>query len=245
MYFEDNQETKDAGMSVEEANRRYAGIRKRLDTGEIGPQEFDDELKQLMVRDEEGRWWAKSRSTGEWHYRDGASWVPGTPPVGRKKEEAEPPGKELNPLTRGLAKICASQEGKIPRLHVGESIPPRKLNSARDAFRIPPSEDVLALYDGTVKRSGNHGFAVCETGLYLLNESVRPSSPGRIAWSNFAGKPIELRARFFTGEQRIHFGPGNSISPMYDDRLSLVRLFRSIQSFLVVRMAAENTEEMA
>lgn len=35
-----------------------------------------------MVQDEEGRWWARSRETGEWHYRDGEAWIPATPPGG-------------------------------------------------------------------------------------------------------------------------------------------------------------------
>jgi hypothetical protein len=31
------------------------------------------------VQDDEGRWWVKSRNTGEWHYHDGSAWVEGTP----------------------------------------------------------------------------------------------------------------------------------------------------------------------
>jgi len=33
-----------------------------------------------MVQDDQGRWWAKSRETGEWNYHNGSSWVRGTPP---------------------------------------------------------------------------------------------------------------------------------------------------------------------
>ncbi len=33
-----------------------------------------------MVQDAQGRWWAKHRETGEWHYYDGNAWVPATPP---------------------------------------------------------------------------------------------------------------------------------------------------------------------
>jgi hypothetical protein len=54
----------------------------------------------MMVQDAEGRWWAKHRETGEWHYYDGNAWVRGTPPgqlattavpdvSGRSLEEAE------------------------------------------------------------------------------------------------------------------------------------------------------------
>jgi hypothetical protein len=34
----------------------------------------------IMVQDEEGRWWAKHRETGEWNYYDGSTWVQDTPP---------------------------------------------------------------------------------------------------------------------------------------------------------------------
>src|SRR5918995_6054614 len=33
-----------------------------------------------MVQDQEDRWWVKSRSTGEWHFHDGTTWIKDTPP---------------------------------------------------------------------------------------------------------------------------------------------------------------------
>jgi hypothetical protein len=32
-----------------------------------------------MVQDQEGRWWAKSRETGEWDYNSGSTWITGAP----------------------------------------------------------------------------------------------------------------------------------------------------------------------
>lgn len=49
-----------------------------------------------MVQDAEGRWWAKHRETGEWHYYDGNAWVRGTPPgyqpLGWGFRQTEPDG---------------------------------------------------------------------------------------------------------------------------------------------------------
>lgn len=67
-------------MDFQEADRRYAEITRRKETGALTQEEFDEELKQLMVQDEEGRWWAKSRTAGEWYYHDGTAWVRDTPP---------------------------------------------------------------------------------------------------------------------------------------------------------------------
>ena len=67
-------------MDFQEADRRYAEITRRQETGGLTQEEFDEELKQLMVQDEEGRWWAKSRTAGEFYYHDGTAWVKDTPP---------------------------------------------------------------------------------------------------------------------------------------------------------------------
>src|SRR5215217_2517451 len=66
--------------SFEEADRRYAELKRLHEAGEITEEEFHEHLKRSMVQDEGGRWWSKSRKSGEWHYNDGNAWVPGTPP---------------------------------------------------------------------------------------------------------------------------------------------------------------------
>jgi hypothetical protein len=67
-------------MTFQEAERRYADLKRQLEADQISPKEFDAQRRQLMIQDAEGRWWAKSRETGDWHYHDGSAWVPGTPP---------------------------------------------------------------------------------------------------------------------------------------------------------------------
>ena len=52
-------------VNFQEADRRYAELKRQLDARSISPEEFDAQLRQLMVQDDEGRWWAKSRKTGE------------------------------------------------------------------------------------------------------------------------------------------------------------------------------------
>src|SRR5918912_4316610 len=75
MDFSEQQAT-----TFEEAERRYAELKRQLDSGVISAEEFDAQRRQLMVQDDEGKWWAKSRNTGEWNYHDGSGWVPGSPP---------------------------------------------------------------------------------------------------------------------------------------------------------------------
>lgn len=63
-----------------EADRRYAELKRQRDAGTMGDEEFDAQRKQLMVKDDEGRWWAKGREDSDWYYRGETGWVKGTPP---------------------------------------------------------------------------------------------------------------------------------------------------------------------
>jgi hypothetical protein len=74
-------------LSFQEADRRYVEIRRCYEAGDLTDEEFDEELKQLMVQDQEGRWWVKSRTTGDWHYYDGTTWIKDTPPVYKAKHQ--------------------------------------------------------------------------------------------------------------------------------------------------------------
>jgi hypothetical protein len=71
---------KERELGFQEADRRYAEIKRQRDAGTISDEEFDAQRKRLMVKDGEGRWWAKSGRTGEWNYHDGRAWIRGTPP---------------------------------------------------------------------------------------------------------------------------------------------------------------------
>jgi hypothetical protein len=71
---------RESAMDFREADRRYAELKGQLDAGTISTEEFDAQRQRLMVRDDEGRWWAKSRNAGAWNYYDGSNWVRGTPP---------------------------------------------------------------------------------------------------------------------------------------------------------------------
>jgi hypothetical protein len=82
-------------VDFQEADRRYAEITRRQETGGLTQEEFDEELKQLMVQDEEGRWWAKSRTAGEWYYHDGTTWIKDTPPDYQSPQQAASEDQKL------------------------------------------------------------------------------------------------------------------------------------------------------
>ncbi len=96
MEFEERE-----GTTFEEAERRYAELKRRHEAGEIDEEELDAERQRLVVRDDEGRWWAKCWETGEWLYHDGSAWIEGTPPVYRGVGSEDSPGQTVQrPATR-------------------------------------------------------------------------------------------------------------------------------------------------
>jgi hypothetical protein len=76
-------------VDFREVDSRYFELKQRYESGALTDEKFEELLKELMVQDEEGRWWAKSRQTGTWHYHDGERWVKDTPP------DYEPPSQTM------------------------------------------------------------------------------------------------------------------------------------------------------
>ncbi len=70
-------------MTYAEVDQKYLELKSQFDAGLLGRSQFDDALRALMVQDEQGRWWAKSRESGRWHYYDAAkqNWVAASPPA--------------------------------------------------------------------------------------------------------------------------------------------------------------------
>ena len=73
-------ESEDQGVDFREVDRVYAEIKRHHEAGTVTDEEFDEQLKELMVQDQEDRWWVKSRTTGDWHRYDGTTWIKDTPP---------------------------------------------------------------------------------------------------------------------------------------------------------------------
>jgi hypothetical protein len=84
-------------MTFEDVDRRYAELKQQYDAGTLSAEAVDAALKEMMVQDDQGRWWAKSRETGAWSYHDGTNWVKATPPVYRQPTQWERPQAAAQP----------------------------------------------------------------------------------------------------------------------------------------------------
>jgi hypothetical protein len=90
-------------VDFQEAERRYAELKRQFDVGTIGVDDFNAVRQRLMVQDDEGRWWAKSPTNDEWVYHDDDSraWVPGTPPEPIVIEGQPPPSSRREYVENG------------------------------------------------------------------------------------------------------------------------------------------------
>jgi hypothetical protein len=63
-----------------EAEAAYAALREKFDGQKISPQEFADSLKQLRIKDDEGRFWVIGARSGKWYAFERGEWVEAKPP---------------------------------------------------------------------------------------------------------------------------------------------------------------------
>jgi hypothetical protein len=71
-------------MTFVEADAQYEVVKQQYLAGMLDDEQYDEQLHRLMVLDEAGLWWAKSRENGSWHYYDTTrgNWVAASPPGG-------------------------------------------------------------------------------------------------------------------------------------------------------------------
>jgi hypothetical protein len=75
-------------MSVEQLERRFRQLKANLQSGAIGQEQFELEVKRLRHCDHRGLYWTIGAQTGQWYVYDGATWVPRQPPDGQPTADA-------------------------------------------------------------------------------------------------------------------------------------------------------------
>eukprot|EP00913_Durusdinium_trenchii_P008894 g8360.t1 len=90
-----------------------------------------------------------------------------------------------------LLKFCSRY--KANGYTVGSAIPADKLNNARESYKIPSQDFVVALLDCTVFGGARDGLAVCASGLYWHNQF---ESACNISWDDLAEAEIDKKGIF-------------------------------------------------
>ncbi|MGQ9849134.1 MAG: transglycosylase domain-containing protein [Aggregatilineaceae bacterium] len=64
----------------EQVEQQVKALRERYQAGEISREQLQNELRSLMILDDQGRWWMLGLESNRWYYYNGQSWVAATPP---------------------------------------------------------------------------------------------------------------------------------------------------------------------
>ena len=67
-------------MDFSQVEAEFQRLKGQFEDGAITEDEFKAQLQELMIEDEEGKWWIIGYETGQWYYHDGEKWVQGEPP---------------------------------------------------------------------------------------------------------------------------------------------------------------------
>jgi hypothetical protein len=94
---------KEVEIDFREVDRSYVDLKRRYEAGDLSAGQFDERLKEMMVKDDQERWWAKSRERGDWYYFDGDDW-----------KQANPPYKNGPTATRTAQPTTGSGSGEQP-----------------------------------------------------------------------------------------------------------------------------------
>jgi hypothetical protein len=63
-----------------EAEATFGRLREKFLDKKISLQEFSDSLKQLRIKDDDGRFWAIGSQSGRWYVHEHGQWVEAKPP---------------------------------------------------------------------------------------------------------------------------------------------------------------------
>jgi hypothetical protein len=69
-----------------DAEATYSLLREKFRDKRISPQEFSDSLKQLRIKDEDGRFWVIGAQSGKWYAFENGEWVEAKPPSQLEKK---------------------------------------------------------------------------------------------------------------------------------------------------------------
>jgi oligopeptide transport system substrate-binding protein len=95
-------------MDYSQAAAEFRKLKAQYDAGVLTEADFKARLEELMVQDEQGRWWMIGYETGQWYVHDGEQWMKAQPPA------AAPPA------TRPELRRPASESG-VPATGAGQS----------------------------------------------------------------------------------------------------------------------------
>ncbi len=108
-------------MSFDETQAGYRDLKAQFDAGALSEDDFKSRLQELMIQDDQGRWWVIGYETGQWYVHDGEQWVPAEPPAPPAPVEPPPLEASLRPKEESVLVAPAQLEASTGLLEEAPS----------------------------------------------------------------------------------------------------------------------------
>ncbi|MBN1200841.1 MAG: transglycosylase domain-containing protein [Anaerolineae bacterium] len=92
----------------EQVERKVDILRQRYNGGYLTREELQNELRNLMILDDSGRWWMLGLETNQWYYYDGSDWVSALPPGYEDRIQGS-----AVPTETGMQEVVDSASGMV------------------------------------------------------------------------------------------------------------------------------------
>ncbi len=166
-------------------------LRRRYTAGTLTKSQLQDELRKLMILDDEGYWWMIGLESDRWYKYNGKDWIAANPP-GRTSDGAIPPGaaQSADAVAQGAT---AGSSGfpqnrlDIPLDEYGMPLPQRVPVTDPGATMVgaaaPRLDNTLRAPDTVIRSAGprvskQEGFAPNDFGVTVPSAAVQVTQPG-------------------------------------------------------------------
>jgi len=94
-----------------EAEATLGRLREKFRAKKISQQEFSDSLKQLRIKDDDGRFWAIGSQSGRWYVHERGQWIEAKPPSQMERKAICIACGFENDLEAEVCARCGSRHG--------------------------------------------------------------------------------------------------------------------------------------
>lgn len=90
-------------MRVEDIQQLFRELKAEAEAGTITEEEFEVQVRNLLLRDDEGRYWTIGAQTEKWYRYEAGEWVQDSPPPTLERAEEEEREEESAPQEKAEA----------------------------------------------------------------------------------------------------------------------------------------------
>jgi len=184
-------------MNFEEAEAKFRQLQARVQRGEpISRAEYEDQVSQLAVQDDNGVLWEINPRTGKWMYFDGAEWVAGAPPGHDSSLVVPMPGSLASAAAPSAPPPESPTVSAAPTPKPFTPPPPPPVRARTPSTRAPAAPESVPTYKRTGQDkkspSAKPSSDVPSGGDQKLPRSTRQGGISRREWIPFAVAAVVL-----------------------------------------------------